>query len=46
MADALRAFETVIRQEGYALEEGAAVNVALDVFARAGKKEKELTEIP
>jgi aspartate aminotransferase-like enzyme len=46
MADALRAFETVIRQEGYALEEGAAVNAALDVFARAGKKEKELTEIP
>lgn len=46
MVDALRAFETVIRQEGYAFEEGAAVKAALDVFARAGKKEKELTEIP
>jgi aspartate aminotransferase-like enzyme len=46
MADALRAFETVIRQEGYAFEEGAAVKAALDVFARARKKEKELTEIP
>jgi aspartate aminotransferase-like enzyme len=46
MADALRAFETVIRQEGYAFEEGAAVNAALDVFARAGKREKELTGIP
>jgi aspartate aminotransferase-like enzyme len=46
MVDALRAFETVIRHEGYAFEEGAAVNAALDVFARAGKKEKELTGIP
>jgi aspartate aminotransferase-like enzyme len=34
MVDALRAFETVIRQEGYAFEDGAAVNAALDVFAR------------
>jgi aspartate aminotransferase-like enzyme len=46
MVDALRAFETVIRQEGYAFEDGAAVNAALDVFARAGKKKEELTGIP
>jgi aspartate aminotransferase-like enzyme len=46
MADALRAFETVIRQEGYAFEDGAAVNAALDVFARAGKKASKLAGIP
>src|SRR5215467_4103529 len=46
MLDALRAFETVIRQEGYAFEDGAAVNAALDVFARAGKEEKDLAGIP
>jgi aspartate aminotransferase-like enzyme len=46
MVDALRAFETVIRQEGYAFEDGAAVNAALDVFARAGKKKEERTGIP
>jgi aspartate aminotransferase-like enzyme len=46
MANALRAFETVIRQEGYAFEDGAAVNAALDVFARAGKKASELAGIP
>jgi aspartate aminotransferase-like enzyme len=46
MVDALRAFETVIRQEGYAFEDGAAVNAALDVFARAGKKKEELAGIP
>jgi aspartate aminotransferase-like enzyme len=45
MVDALRAFETVIRQEGYPFEDGAAVNAALDVFARAGEK-KELAGIP
>jgi aspartate aminotransferase-like enzyme len=39
MLDALRAFETVIRQMGYAFEDGAGVNAARDVFARAGKKE-------
>jgi aspartate aminotransferase-like enzyme len=42
MVDALRAFETVIQQEGYAFEDGAGVNAALDVFARAGEKKKEL----
>jgi hypothetical protein len=36
----------VIRQEGYAFEDGAAVNAALDVFARAGKKDKALAGIP
>ncbi len=46
MVDALRAFETVIRQEGYAFEDGAAVNAALDVFARASDKKKELAGIP
>jgi aspartate aminotransferase-like enzyme len=46
MVDALRAFETVIRQEGYAFEDGAAVNAALDVFARASEKKKELAAIP
>ena len=46
MVDALRAFETVIRQEGYAFEDGAAVNAALEVFARAGKREKQLAGIP
>jgi aspartate aminotransferase-like enzyme len=46
MVDALRAFETVIRQEGYAFEDGAAANAALDVFARAGEKKKELAGIP
>jgi len=38
MAAALGAFEIVIRQMGYRFEEGAGVNAALDVFARAGKK--------
>ena len=42
---ALGAFETVIREEGYAFEDGAAVNAALDVFARASKKHKELAGI-
>jgi aspartate aminotransferase-like enzyme len=46
MVDALRAFETVIRQEGYAFEDGAAVNAALDVFARANEKKKELAGVP
>jgi aspartate aminotransferase-like enzyme len=45
MVDALKAFETVVRQEGYAFADGAAVNAALDVFARAGKKSKERAEI-
>jgi aspartate aminotransferase-like enzyme len=44
MVDALRAFEAVIRQEGYAFVDGAAVNAARDVFARAGEK-KELAGI-
>jgi aspartate aminotransferase-like enzyme len=39
MLDALRAFETVIRQMGYAFEDGAGVNAARDVLARASKKE-------
>jgi hypothetical protein len=38
MVDALRAFE-----EGYAFDDGAAVNAALDVSARAGKQEGEGT---
>jgi aspartate aminotransferase-like enzyme len=38
MADALGAFEIVIKQMGYRFEDGAAVNAALDVFARAGEK--------
>ena len=38
MADALGAFEIVIRQMGYRFADGAAVNAALDVFARAGEK--------
>jgi YcjX-like family, DUF463 len=38
MVAALGAFEIVIRQMGYPFEDGAAVNAALDVFARAGKK--------
>jgi aspartate aminotransferase-like enzyme len=42
MVHALRAFETVIRQEGYAFGDGAAVKAALDVLARAGEKKKEL----
>jgi aspartate aminotransferase-like enzyme len=42
---ALGAFETVIRQAGYAFEDGAAVKAALDVFARASKKRKELAGI-
>jgi aspartate aminotransferase-like enzyme len=46
LVDALRAFETVIRQEGYAFEDGAAVNAALDVFARANEKKKELAGVP
>jgi aspartate aminotransferase-like enzyme len=46
MVDALRAFETVIRQEGYAFEDGAAVNAALEVFARANEKKKELAGVP
>jgi hypothetical protein len=39
MVAALRAFEIVIRQMGYPLEDGAAVNAARDVFAGTGKKE-------
>ena len=39
MVAALAAFEIVIRQMGYPFEDGAAVNAALDVFARTGKKE-------
>jgi serine---pyruvate transaminase len=46
MVDALRAFETVIRQEGYAFEDGAAVNAALEVLARANEKKKELAGVP
>src|SRR6266852_8108818 len=42
---ALRAFETVIRHAGYSFEDGAAVNAALDIFARVSKKEKELAGI-
>ena len=38
MVAALGAFEIVIRQMGYPFEEGAAVNAARDVFAKAGKK--------
>jgi serine---pyruvate transaminase len=40
MVAALGAFETVIRQMGYPFEEGAAVNAALGVFARTGKKQR------
>jgi aspartate aminotransferase-like enzyme len=39
MVAALAAFEIVIRQMGYPFEDGSAVNAALDVFARIGKKE-------
>jgi aspartate aminotransferase-like enzyme len=39
MVAALGAFEIVIRQMGYPFEDGAAVNAALDVFARTGKKQ-------
>jgi aspartate aminotransferase-like enzyme len=39
MVAALGAFEIVIRQMGYPFEDGAAVNAALGVFARTGKKE-------
>src|SRR5215831_3014801 len=39
MLDALRAFETVIRQMGWEFEDRAGVNAARDVFARASKKE-------
>src|SRR5258706_555646 len=39
LLDALRGFETVIRQMGYAFAEGAGVNAARDVFARSSKKE-------
>ena len=39
MVAALGAFEIVIRHMGYPFEDGAAVNAALDVFARTGKKE-------
>src|SRR5262245_28875850 len=35
---ALEAFEIIIRQMGYPVADGAAVNAALDVFAGAGKK--------
>ena len=42
---ALGAFETVIRQAGYPFEDGAAVKAALDVFARASKKPKELAGV-
>jgi aspartate aminotransferase-like enzyme len=38
MVGALGAFETVIREMGYRFEEGAAVNAALDVFARTDEK--------
>ena len=38
MVAALGAFETVIREMGYRFEEGAAVNAALDVFARTGEE--------
>src|SRR5262245_33937188 len=38
MVGALGAFETVIREMGYLVAEGAAVNAALDVFARTGEK--------
>jgi aspartate aminotransferase-like enzyme len=38
MVAALGAFEIVIRQMGYPFEDNAAVNAALDVFARTGKK--------
>jgi aspartate aminotransferase-like enzyme len=38
MVAALGAFETVIREMGYRFEEGAAVNAALDVFARSDEK--------
>jgi aspartate aminotransferase-like enzyme len=39
MVAALGAFEIVIRQMGYPFEDAAAMNAALDVFARTGKKE-------
>jgi len=45
MLDALRAFETVIRQMGYAFADGAGVNAARAVFAGASKKEKELAGV-
>jgi aspartate aminotransferase-like enzyme len=35
---ALKAFEIIIRQMGYPVADGAAVNAALEVFAGAGKK--------
>jgi aspartate aminotransferase-like enzyme len=35
---ALGAFEIVIREMGYPLADGAAVNAALDVFARTGQQ--------
>jgi aspartate aminotransferase-like enzyme len=38
MVGALGAFEIVIRHLGYAFEHGAAVNAALEVFAKAGKQ--------
>jgi aspartate aminotransferase-like enzyme len=38
MVAALGSFETVIREMGYRFEEGAAVNAALDVFARTDEK--------
>ncbi len=38
MVAALGAFETVIREMGYAFEDGVAVNAALDVFARTDQK--------
>jgi aspartate aminotransferase-like enzyme len=40
MVAALGAFETVIGQMGYPFEEGAAVNAALGVFGRTGKKQR------
>jgi aspartate aminotransferase-like enzyme len=39
MIAALGAFEIAIRQMGYRFQDGAAVNAALDVFSRAGKKQ-------
>jgi aspartate aminotransferase-like enzyme len=45
MLDALRAFESVIRQMGWAFEDGAGVNAAREVFARAGKKERKLAGV-
>jgi aspartate aminotransferase-like enzyme len=38
MITALGAFEIVVKQMGYRFEEGAAVNAACDVFARASQK--------